>query len=117
MLKMSVGVFLIRVATNKVHIWIIRLILLGTTLFGGAFFFLAIFQCKPVSAWWKIPLDPKAGVCLGPTIVLATTYTASVINSFADWTFGILPFFIVKGLDMPKKQRRLVAGILAFAAL
>jgi hypothetical protein len=114
-LKISVGVFLLRVATNRIHVWIIRLIIMGTALFGSAYFFLAIFQCKPVSAWWRH--SPGYGTCLGPTIVLATTYTAAVINSFADWTFGILPFFIVRGLDMPRKQKRLVAGILAFAGM
>ncbi|KAF2417422.1 hypothetical protein EJ08DRAFT_600076 [Tothia fuscella] len=117
MLKISVAVFLLRVATNRIHIWTIRYILLGTVGFGGAYFSLAIFQCKPISAWWKIPVDPSAGKCLGPTIVLATSFAASAINSLADWTFGILPFFIVKGLDMPRRQRRLVSAILAFAGL
>jgi len=114
-LKLAVGVFLLRVATNRTHIWIIRAVIAGTALFGAVYFFLAIFQCKPVSAWWKHM--PGYGTCLGPNIVLATTYTSSALNSFADWTFGILPFFIVKDLDMPRKHKRQIAGILAFAAI
>lgn len=36
----------------------------------------------------------------------------------ADWVLGILPFFIVWGLEMMKKKTKvLVACILAFAAM
>lgn len=53
---------------------------------------------------------------MGPSIVLGTSYTSASLNSIADWTFGILPYFIVKDLDMPRKQKSLVAAILGFAA-
>jgi hypothetical protein len=114
-LKLSVGVFLLRIATKRTHIWIIRAIMVSTSLFGGAYFFLAIFQCKPVSAWWRH--TPGYGTCMGPAIVLGTSYTSATLNSIADWTFGILPYFVVKDLDMPRKQKALVAGILGFAAI
>lgn len=114
-MKVSVGVFLLRVATNRTHVWIIRAIMVFTSLFGGAYFFLAIFQCKPVSAWWRH--TPGSGSCMGPAIVLGTSFTSAALNSLADWTFGTLPYFIVKDLDMPRKQKMLVAIILGFAAI
>jgi hypothetical protein len=114
-LKIAVGFFLLRVAIKRTHIWIIRFTMAGTTLFGATYFLLAIFQCKPISAWWK--QTPGYGTCLGPEIVLATSYTSATLNSIADWTFGILPYFIVKDLDLPHKQKWLVAIILGFAAI
>lgn len=114
-MKVSVGVFLLRIATKRTHIWIIRIIMLGTSLFGGAYFLLAIFQCKPVSAWWKH--SPGYGSCMGPALVLGTSYTSATLNSIADWTFGILPYFIIKDLDMPRKQKVMVSIILGFAAI
>ncbi|QDS67814.1 hypothetical protein FKW77_007132 [Venturia effusa] len=115
MMKVSVGAFLLRVATKRTQLWIIRGVMLFTSLFGGAYFFLAIFQCKPVSAWWR--QTPDSGSCMGPSIVLGTSYTSAALNSIADWTFGILPYFIVKDTDLPQKQKQLVAIILGFAAI
>jgi hypothetical protein len=87
-------------------------------LFGSVYFLLAIFQCKPISAWWirkHSPLTKDYGWCFNNTTVVAVTFASSGLNSVADWTFGLLPIFIVKDLQMPVKQKRLVAGILGFA--
>jgi hypothetical protein len=68
-----------------------------------------------VSAFW---IDhPASDKCIhkGPT--LGITYALAAINAAADWAFGLLPFFIVWGLEMRTKTKLLVAGILAFAAM
>ncbi|CAN9185123.1 unnamed protein product [Alternaria alternata] len=51
----------------------------------------------------------------GPT--LGITYALAAVNALADWGFGLLPFFIVWGLEMRPKTKVLVASILAFAAI
>lgn len=115
MLKIALGIFLLRVASKKAHIWIIRLLMLGTIVFGTSYFFLMLFQCSPISQFWTAsPSSPK---CMDPKIITSTTYVASGITAFADWTFGILPFFIVWDLKMARKAKFMVAGILAFAAI
>ena len=115
MLKIALGIFLLRVALKKAHIWIIRLLILGTLVFGTSYFFLILFQCSPISQFWTVsPGSPK---CIDPKIITRTTYAASGITAFADWTFGTLPIFIVWDLKMPRKAKFMVAGILAFAAM
>jgi hypothetical protein len=87
-------------------------------LFGSIYLFLAIFQCTPIKAWWirkHSPLSRDYGNCFSNDIVVGVTFASSALNSIADWTFGLLPFFIVKDLHMPKRSKKLVAGILAFA--
>jgi hypothetical protein len=54
------------------------------------------------------------GWCFTNDTVVAVTFASSGLNMIADWTFGLIPIFIVKDLQMPKKQKRLVAGILGF---
>jgi hypothetical protein len=115
MLKIAIGFFLLRVSVHKVHIWIIRIIIAGAAFFGTAYFFIALFQCNPVSAWWEHGAGTK--YCMTPQVIVGTTYAASVINSLADWTFGILPIFIVWNLEMARRQKVMVAAILAFAAM
>jgi len=115
MLKIAIGFFLLRVSVQKVHIWIIGIIIVGAAMFGTAYFFVALFQCHPISAWWTHGAGTK--YCMDPTVIVATTYAASVINSLADWTFGILPIFIVWDLEMARRQKIMVAILLAFAAM
>jgi hypothetical protein len=114
-LKIAIGVFLLRVAVKKPHVWIIKILNVGSALFGTGYFFVALFQCNPVSAWWM--KGPSSDSCIDPKIITGATYAASVINAGADWTFGILPIFIVWDLEMARRQKFLVAGILAFAAM
>ena len=115
MLKFALGIFLLRVALKKTHIWIIRLLMLGTLIFGTGYFFLAVFQCSPISQFWTVsPSSPK---CIDPSIFTNTTYAASGVTALVDWTFGTLPIFIVWDLKMPRKAKFMVAGILAFGAM
>jgi hypothetical protein len=115
LLKVSIGYFLLRVATNKLHVWIVRTLMITTVLFGPIIFFVFLFQCKPVSAFWS--MDPDDGQCLNTTVLVALVFAISGLNVIADWTFGLLPFWIVKDLQIPVRQKRLVIGLLAFAAV
>ena len=115
MLKIALGIFLLRVALKKAHIWIIRVVMLGTVVFGTTYFFLMLLQCNPISQFWMV--SPGSSKCMNPKIITYTTYAASGVTALADWTFGILPIFIVWDLKMPRKSKIMVAGILAFGAM
>jgi hypothetical protein len=86
-----------------------------TILFGPILFFVFTFQCAPVSAFWS--LEPAKGKCLDTTVLVGLVFAISGLNVVADWTFGLLPFWIVKDLQIPLRQKRLVIGLLAFAAV
>lgn len=87
--------------------------MLGAMIFGIIYLFLTIFQCQPISGWWTIP---KQG-CFKPNVVLGTMYTASIVNAVGDWTFGLLPIFIVRELNMSLRTKIAVSCILGFAAM
>lgn len=114
-LKVAIGLFLLRVATDRTHIWIIRIVMAASIVCGAAFAIIILLQCTPIETWWT--LDPDDGKCLRWTYMGALAYTISGLNVIADWVFGILPIFIVKGLAMSRRQKVLVACILAFAAV
>jgi len=118
-LKLSVGVFLHRLAIKELHIWIIRFMTAASGLFGTAYLLLAIFQCRPINAWWiqkhAPPESKDYGWCFTNTTVVAVTFVSCSLNAVADCTFGLIPIFMVKDLRMPRKQKALVACILGFA--
>ncbi|OHE98128.1 hypothetical protein CORC01_06496 [Colletotrichum orchidophilum] len=116
LLKISVGYFLIRVSIRRSHIWILRILMLGTVLFGSTYFFMVMLQCRPIPTFWEE--SPRTqGKCFSNRVVVIMTFTASIINCLADWAFGILPLFIVWSLSLPKRTRLLAFGILSFAAI
>jgi hypothetical protein len=115
-LKIAVGFFLLRITIIPVHIWIIRIIMAVSAVVGVAYTSIVIFQCKPISAWWDLNPDHH-GKCISPKMVMNFTYLVSALNSFADWTFGILPIFIVKDLQMKRRVKVVVAGVIALAAV
>ncbi|KAI5468168.1 hypothetical protein BGZ63DRAFT_346594 [Mariannaea sp. PMI_226] len=114
--KVSVGLFLLRVSIDVKHIWILRLSIVSTVVFGTAFFFVGVFQCNPISAYWEI-YPGVEGYCVPERTIIIMNYVASCLNCIADWTFGILPAFIVWSLQMPMKTRILVIALLSFAAI
>jgi hypothetical protein len=115
-LKIAVGFFFLRITVLPLQVWIIRIIMAVSGVVGIGYSCLVIFQCKPISYWWDLSPD-AVGVCLSPALVTNATYTVSALNSFADWTFGIIPIFIVKDLQMKKRVKIIVASVIALAAM
>lgn len=46
-LKIALGLFHLRIAIERWHILVIKMIVIGTTAFGVASFFIVVFQCVP----------------------------------------------------------------------
>ncbi|CAI6336745.1 unnamed protein product [Periconia digitata] len=115
-LKIAVGLFLLRIAVKRFHIWIIWTIMAVAGVVGTTYTLVVIFQCRPTSYWWD--LDPThTGTCLSATLVMNFTFVVSALNSFADWTFGLLPILIVKDLQMKRRAKIVVSGVIALAAV
>jgi hypothetical protein len=112
-------VFLHRIAINRWHLWIIRIMMVCTGVFGFAYFLCGVFTCWPVQSWWirRHALTSKDyGSCINNDAVVGLTFAAGALNSMADFTFGLLPFFMIRDLNMPKKSKRLVSVLLTCAA-
>ncbi|KAJ6016242.1 hypothetical protein N7540_010833 [Penicillium herquei] len=102
--KAAVGMFLLRIVRNKIHIWVIWVCLFITavlTLFASI---TVIVQCVPVQKSWN-PSTP--GHCwLNFSNV---GYTVGSWFVAADFSFAILPWFVVWDLNMKQKEKITVA--------
>ncbi|KAK8867302.1 hypothetical protein PGQ11_005880 [Apiospora arundinis] len=116
LLKISAGHFLLRLAVDARHVWVLRALMLSTAAFGTAYFFMVLFQCEPPSVFWESsPRSP--GQCWSDGVVLALTYAASAVNCLADWSFGLMPILVVRTLHMPRGTKVLVGCLMSFAAI
>ncbi|KAK8075289.1 hypothetical protein PG997_009952 [Apiospora hydei] len=115
-LKVFIGIFLIRIAVDRRHLLVLHILTWGTLLFGIPYSILMIIQCRPIDTFWNI--SPRApGKCWDYSVMQTLTHVASSLNCFADWIFGIIPFFIVRSLNITRPTKALVAWLLCFAAI
>lgn len=98
--------------TRKIHIYIIWMIMALSFIYGTYMFFLVIFQCWPISFFWKKSLK---GHCVDPVLFTYSTYGHAAVSASADWTFGILTAFIVQDLQMNRRTKISVFLLLCVA--
>ena len=113
---MSVGLFLLRISVEKFQVWIIRIIIAGSVLFGIIYDFLIIFQCRPLSFWWDLNPD-HTGTCLPHQTFAICGFVISALNSAADLVFAALPMFMVWKTSMNWRTRMLVCLLLGLASV
>ena len=84
-------------------------------LVGIASFFIVLFQCRNPSDYYNI--NKLNRVCMHPEILTTAMTVAISVNAWADWSFAILPAFVVWDLKISLRQKIEVAGLMSFAAL
>src|SRR3984885_4609107 len=113
--RLAAGALLLRLTINPVHIRVVWFIMTLASLFGIAFLVQILVQCQPTSFFWSVTRDPSEGHCINLRINEGFTYAHAVVASISDWTFGILPAFIVSGLKMNMRTKASVFLLLCLA--
>lgn len=117
-IKASIGIFLLRLCINKTHKLIIWSVLIVTEVYGLYFFFLFVNQCQPISYFWnRYYQDGRPGRCLEGNLVTNSFIGYSAISCWTDWTFSILPMFLVWNLQMNSRTKLSVVIVLAAGVL
>lgn len=115
--KLSIAIQLLRISPSKTH----RIIIWTTTIimqtYSVAFFFVFVFQCYPPKFFWTQYQGDVEGTCLNTNVVVNSFYAYSALCCIGDWIFAILPYFLVKDLQMNKRTKVLVALVLVMAAV
>ncbi|KAM0284649.1 hypothetical protein ACHAQH_001802 [Verticillium albo-atrum] len=113
--KISIGYFLLRITVRRLDIWIIYSVMSITVLTGAVFFFVTLFQCNPVSFFWA-KSNPN-GTCVNVEVIIALTYLYSACSVICDFTFAILPVFLIMSLSMDRKTRLALVPIVMMACV
>ncbi|KAL6890002.1 hypothetical protein GGI43DRAFT_387781 [Trichoderma evansii] len=113
-IKASFAWFLLRIITNQVHKWIIYAATLFSVIPRIVFFFVALFQCQPVSYFWD---RSQPGKCIPINIIISLVYFDSVMTIITDFTFAILPAFIIWSLEMKTQVKTLLVLLIAMGCI
>ncbi|KAK4225694.1 hypothetical protein QBC38DRAFT_253641 [Podospora fimiseda] len=105
LVKLSIGNFLLRVTVSRVHQWIIYLASIVTCISCITFLGVAIFQCHPVNYFWDRYHPGVEGACLNGKVLLGLSYLYSVFSIISDFTFALLPAWVVGHLNMARNTK------------
>src|SRR2546421_6652753 len=113
--RLAAGALLLRLTIHPLHRRVIWFVMILASLFGIAFLTQILVQCQPISFFWSVTRDPSQGHCINLKINEGFTYAHAVVASVGDWTYGILPAFIVSGLKMNPRTKTSVFLLLCLA--
>ncbi|KAK8081764.1 hypothetical protein PG996_000545 [Apiospora saccharicola] len=117
MIKITVSILLLRICSKPWHKAVIYTTIAVVVIWNTIYTFLAAFQCVPVQHFWDRLSDPDGGSCLNEEIITGTTYAAAAINCLADWILGLLPIALVWSLELNRRTKASIAGILALGII
>ncbi|RLL96931.1 hypothetical protein CFD26_103155 [Aspergillus turcosus] len=109
MVKVSIGLFLLRFAPKKGYNIFIWVVIVAMTLYMTICFFLWIFQCKNIRTNWDPSVQSK---CFTIPQRLQLSYTNTALNILTDLIFAILPAFMLRHLQVNRRVKLSLVGIL-----
>jgi rhodopsin domain-containing protein len=118
-LRATVGIFLLRFANKKIcRLVIYGLITVGIA-YGAVFLATTIFQCIPLSYFWERIYDitGHAGTCFDANFSVKMTIGFTVVAAVIDWTFALLPIWLLWDLRLSKQKKIMVCFLFGLGAL
>jgi hypothetical protein len=100
--KLSIAWFLLRVTVSRLHRWIIYIAAIFSTASCLCYIFVALFQCNPISYYYD---KNQPGSCIDIHIVVWLLYLYSSFAVISDFTFALLPAWVVSHLNMKKSMK------------
>ena len=81
---------------------------------GGTFFFVTLFQCHPISFFWN---KAQGGGCINDDIIIGLGYLYSSFAVITDFTFALLPAFLIAGLQLKRRTKIALIPLLAMGCM
>ncbi|KAJ4258269.1 hypothetical protein NW762_008418 [Fusarium torreyae] len=115
LIKSSIICTLLRLAKdlNKLYTRVLWVLLVFTWIVWQISWPVAIFQCKPVAAAWGEPGDCESG----QKVILSVSYFVSAANIFTDFSTALVPIFLLRHLQLPKKTKLVTMGVLSLGVI
>ncbi|KAK8074388.1 hypothetical protein PG997_009051 [Apiospora hydei] len=120
LIKFVAGLLLLRLFAGqrwqRVAIIVIMVLVALVQVF---YLFIAIFQCTPIPFYWYryTPDGPVAGQCLKPILATVPTYISIFLGVVSDWFLALLPITLVRKIEMERKAKISIVGILAIGSM
>ncbi|KAI0550759.1 hypothetical protein F4679DRAFT_191648 [Xylaria curta] len=115
LIKLSIGLFLFRLAVRNRYKWILGISIGVVGVWSLALFFWNIFQCSPVSAQWDYTIltnDPKSH-CVSADEIVSAAYALSALTILSDWLYALIPIPMIWQVKMTAQAKWSVIAVLS----
>ena len=111
--KASVVFMLLRFTTDKKYRWTLYIMQFIATVMALIGIFASLLYCRPVQAYW----NPFLGKCGDFMAVVRIGYAWTAVGIMTDLTCSILPWFVVRKLQMSWRTKASVMLILGLSSV
>ena len=108
---------LLRYAVEDYHKILIYVVNSCLQFYSMVLFFFVMLQCIPISFYWTRVQGNMDGRCMDPVITIRLTYGYSAVFMIYDLTMALLPWFMVRKLQLDLRTRLMVTTVLAFGSM
>ncbi|KAF4965999.1 hypothetical protein FSARC_6275 [Fusarium sarcochroum] len=108
LIKASIAVALMRITNAKRYRFPLYFVLLASVVLCFAGWMSLVMRCKPFAALW----NPQLGKCGDYSVVTTISYVVSIVTIITDCTCAIIPFFVLRHLQMSWRVKGLLMGVL-----
>ncbi|KAL8393516.1 hypothetical protein RB595_003314 [Gaeumannomyces hyphopodioides] len=114
LVKGSICVTLMRIATARKYLVILKTLIIFSFVLSGVGIVVLFNQCHPLESYWdsRVP-----GTCIPPIILTVLSVAASVVNVMTDFTVALIPFFLLRNVQMRPRIKFYIRAILAMGLL
>jgi hypothetical protein len=112
-LKISLGIFFLRIMTHTWHRYVIYLMMMLSTLYSSGYFFFSLFQCGVFSNIEVFAVRRFTGDhCVTGEQALAVSYGHAAVTASTDWAFAIIALIVIFRLKIKKRDKAIVGLVL-----
>lgn len=113
LVKASVVFMLLHFTTEKKYRWTLYIMQIVATLMAVIGILASLLYCRPVQAYW----NPLLGKCGDFMVVVRIGYAWTAIGIVTDWCTAILPWFVVRKLQLSRRSKTSIMVILGLGAV
>ncbi|KAI2466705.1 hypothetical protein F4781DRAFT_339993 [Annulohypoxylon bovei var. microspora] len=122
LIKLSIGIFLLRLATQKRYRYTLYASIVVVSIWSIVLFFWNIFQCNPVAAQWDYTIleNDSTSHCVSADEIVSAAYGLSIMTILSDWLYALIPIpmlWKVKMTTQTKLTVVIVLGLGIFASI
>ncbi|CAK7242652.1 MAG: hypothetical protein STHCBS139747_004148 [Sporothrix thermara] len=108
LIKSAIAVQIMRLTPSLIYRVPLWFVIGGSTFNALAGLIAALVHCKPISASWT-----GQGSCSSNVPLLDLSYLFTAIAIIADFTCALVPFFLIRGLNMNSRRKWSLVAVLS----
>lgn len=113
LVKASVVFMLLQFTTEKKYRWTLYAMLGLSSLMAIIGILASLLYCRPIQAYW----NPLLGKCGDFMVVVRIGYAWTAVGILTDWVTAILPYFVVRKLQLSRRSKTSIMVILGLGAV